>query len=279
MLRPGLRQLRVLGYLVGAVAVVSVALGLALPSHAIFRTADGAVITEDKTLLPGGMLVGIYTHGNSLGQFLALGMPMVALIRRTAHRVPLLAISMMALIWTSARASIASVVALIVVVALLTAIPRRMRDLPARLILIGAYAVVVIVPLVTRDPTAFTNRGYIWGASLLAWRSEPWFGFGSRYYTDLARTSGELGGTVYHGHNELVQLLVVGGVVLAALVGLLLLTAIVKATRWSSPKSVLVRDALRSRRRLLAGDVAELRGEHVPAIGDGAAAGVADVRS
>jgi O-antigen ligase len=94
--------------------------------------------------------------------------------------------------------------------------------------------VVVIVPLVTREPTAFTNRGYIWGASLLAWRSEPWFGFGSRYFTDLARTSGELGGTVYHGHNELVQLLVVGGMVLVALVGLLLLTAIVMATRRSS---------------------------------------------
>ena len=86
LLRPGLRQLRLLGYLVGVVAVISVVLGLVLPSHAIFRDAAGAVITEDKNLLPWGMLIGIYTHGNSLGQFLALGIPMVTLIRRTSVR-------------------------------------------------------------------------------------------------------------------------------------------------------------------------------------------------
>ena len=77
LLRPGLRQLRLLGYLVAAVAAISVALGVLLPSHGIFRSAAGAVITEDKNILPWGMLVGIYTHGNSLGQFLALGIPMV----------------------------------------------------------------------------------------------------------------------------------------------------------------------------------------------------------
>ena len=49
----------------------------------------------------------------------------------------------------------------------------------------------------------------------------------------MARTSADLGGTVYHGHNELVQLLVVGGLVLAGMVAALLLTAIVKAARWA----------------------------------------------
>ena len=115
----------------------------------------------------------------------------------------------------------------------MSAIPRGSRALPVRIILICAYALVVIVPMTTRDPLAFTNRGFIWGASLLAWRSEPLTGYGSRYYHELARTSADLGGTVYHGHNEAVHLLVIGGLVLAGMVGVLLLTAIGKAARWS----------------------------------------------
>ena len=101
-----------------------------LPSHAIFQNAAGAVITADKNLLPWGMLIGIYTHGNSLGQFLALGMPMITLIQRTSIRLGLLGITTFALIWSTARSSIISILALIVVVALMAAIPSGCARFP-----------------------------------------------------------------------------------------------------------------------------------------------------
>ncbi len=41
----------------------------------VFRTDIGSMVTDDKAILPWGLLVGFYSHSNTLGQSLALGLP------------------------------------------------------------------------------------------------------------------------------------------------------------------------------------------------------------
>lgn len=230
LVRPGLRHLRLLGYLAGAVAVVSVVIGIVLPDQGVFRSADGSEISQEKAIVPFGVLVGVFTHGNTLGQYLVMGLPLVALIQRRGVRTVLLAVTVGALVWSAARSTIAGAVALGAVVAVLSLLPRGRRSVPYRLALLTAFALVAVLPFVTTDPNAFTTRGSIWAHSLAYWHEHPWVGLGSDFYTQIATTSADLGGTVYHGHNEVVQLLVTGGVVLAVLVGLLVLATIRRAT-------------------------------------------------
>jgi O-antigen ligase len=230
LLRPGLAHLRLLGVLAGAVALISVVIGAVLPDQAVFRSADGSEITGDKAILPFGVLVGVFTHGNILGQYLLMGLPLVALVSRREVRAVLLAVTTFALIWSAARSTIVGAAALALVVAVLSMLPRGRRSVPYRLVLGLAFALVAVLPFVTRTPAAFTGRGVIWANSLGYWREHPWVGNGADFYTRIAQTTGDLGGTVYHGHNEVVQLLVTGGVVLAVLVGLLLVATIRRAT-------------------------------------------------
>ena len=238
VLRPGLRHLRLLGYLAGAVAVVSVLVGLLLPDKGLFRALDGNVITQEKAVLPAGILVGIFTHGNTLGQYLLLGLPLVALVPRRVLRTVLVAVTLLALVWSAARSTIGAALALALVAAVLSLLPADRRAVPGRIVVWATLGLVAVLPFVTTAPGAFTNRGGIWAVSLTHWRDHPWVGNGSDFYTAIAQTTGDLGGTVYHGHNEVVQLLVTGGVVLALLTALLVVAAVHRATR--TPEGVLV---------------------------------------
>lgn len=229
LVRPGLRHLRLLGYVAGAVAVVSLLVGLALPDQGVFRAPDGTLAATDKAVLPVGVLVGIFTHGNTLGQHLVMGLPLVALVPRRGVRSALLAASAVALLWSAARSTIAGAVALAVVVAVLSLLPRPRRPVVHRLVLWTAFAVVAVLPFLPTGPDAFTGRGAIWERSLAYWHEHLWVGQGSDFYARVAQTTADLGGTVYHGHNEVVQLLVTGGVVLAALVAVLVLAAVARA--------------------------------------------------
>ena len=242
VVRPGLAHLRLLGYLAGAVAVVSVAVGVLLPDKGLFRALDGNVITQEKALLPEGILVGIFTHGNTLGQYLLLGLPLIALVPRPVVRTVLLAAAALALVWSAARSSVGGAVALALVAVVLSLLPAARRAVPGRLVVWAALGLVVLLPFLTTTPGAFTNRGGIWAVSLAHWRDHPWVGNGADFYTRIAQTTGDLGGTVFHGHNEVVQLLVTGGVVLAVLTGLLVLAAVHRATR--TPRGVQVGVAL-----------------------------------
>jgi O-antigen ligase len=238
LVRPGLEHLRLLGWVAGAVAVVSVLVGLLLPASGLLRAEDGNVIVQNKSFLPSGILVGVFTHGNTLGQFLLLGLPLVALVPRRGWRAALLAVTAAALVWSQARSSIGGAVVLALVAALLTLLPLGRRAVPGRLVVGLAFVVVAVLPFLPLAPGALSSRGGIWANSLGRWREHPWVGLGSDYYARTAQTTADLGGTVYHGHNEVVQLLVTGGVVLAVLVGLLVLAAAHRAT--STPGGVVL---------------------------------------
>jgi O-antigen ligase len=216
-LRPRIRELGTLGILVGLTAISCMLMAVVWPDAALFRSSFGDFIAEDKQILPWGMLEGYLTQPNNLGQTLAVGLPLIFLVRPRMLRAVLVGCTGIALVWTASRSSLYSV-AIAAAVAAVVALARRSRP-PAALLSLAAVAVtVVVLPLTTSDPSAFTNRGYIWGVSIDAWQSSPWVGNGANWYGVIASTAANLGSTVFHGHNQAVQIAVTGGVLLLLLV-------------------------------------------------------------
>lgn len=226
LLHPQLKRLSTLGYLIGFTALVSILIALVAPAQAILRASTGEVIQADKQILPGGLLVGIFTQPNNLGQFLAIGLPTILLIRKVWHRIPLLLITLYAIVWSASRGAMIAVGVGILTYLVVLACRPAMRKLIGPLAVFANIAVVCLVPLATTDSSAFSNRGLIWTFSLSAWEQAEWNGLGINWYNVIGRTSERLAGSVFHGHNQLVQLLVAGGLlfVLAVLPSLLMAT-------------------------------------------------------
>ncbi len=218
VLRPPLSSLRWLGYLTGFSALISIAMAVFKPTSAIFYSVVGEQISEDKQILPWGLLEGFFTQPNNLGQLLVIGLPTIFLIRRGLLRTLLAVCTVFALIWTASRSSMYTAI-IVLVMALAVRITRRERRNIVGLIgLFGIAAAVCLLPLITTDPEAYTTRGFIWQVSLHAWQQGQFFGLGANWYDQVAATSANLGYTVFHGHNQFVQLLVTGGVVLVVIV-------------------------------------------------------------
>lgn len=217
MLRPSVDVLRTLGVLIGITAAVSIALAVAMPDRGVLRTSSGVVVTEDKELLPWGILIGFLTHGNSLGQWMALGLPWVATIQDRRLRLAFLFLTVLCVIWSASRSSMGALVAATGTAAILTIITVPARRQAAWFAALGAFLVVILLPLITTDPRAFTNRGLVWQFSFEYWASSPITGLGSGFYARVGNSTERLASTVFHGHNQFVQLLITGGIVLTAL--------------------------------------------------------------
>lgn len=222
VLRPRLEHLSTLGYLIGFTAALSLALAVAWPAKGILVSAAGAVVTPDKQILPWGILIGPFTDGNPLGEFLSLGLPTVAFIRSRWIRPLIIAMTVFAVVWTSTRSSIAGLGIATALAIGLSVIPTRLRRFAAVTSLTGVAVACMVLPLVTTTSYAFSNRGYIWQASLRAWRQHPVVGLGSQWYAESAKYTTAIGETAFHGHNEFVQLLVLGGLVNVVLMALML---------------------------------------------------------
>lgn len=230
VLRPELEDLVVLGYLVGVVAISSIALGILLPSHALWLSADATVIDSDKAILPFGVLVGIFPNGNILGVCLVIWLPFAMLIRSRGWRWAIVGASLFALIWCASRGSFLALGLSAVTVAILHYTPRRGRRAVATAAALSTLVLVAALPWFTTDPLAFTNRGWIWAGSIDAWESSPAFGLGTNWFRIVGTTSGILG-PAYHAHNQFLQALVTGGVVALLLLVWLLWLATNAAAR------------------------------------------------
>lgn len=240
LLRPGVAMVRALGWVVLGLVAVSVVMALVSPDAGLyFREASRR---DEKFVWDYGILVGPYRTGNNLGLVLAVGLPFVLQLPRRWVRVVGTVATVLALAWTFSRTSELAAVAGAGVWAVLTLLPRltggRGPDAVARLR--GALAAaglavlalaVLALPFVTPSATAFNNRAGFWQQGIDAWLERPLLGWGADYYLQLARSADNLGGFAYHAHNQTAQLLVTGGIVLLALVGLAVAWACVVAVR------------------------------------------------
>lgn len=236
-LSPGISSLRIVAHLTALAALISIAMALLRPPSALFRAADGTVIAADKQIIPSGMLTGFLTQPNNLGQLVVLGLPAIVLVRAPGLRLGYAALGVFTVVWTASRSSLYAL-AITGAAALVAATAHRARRAAASTAIVAAFGAVCVLPFVTRSASAFSGRGLIWQASLPAWRQQPWFGQGSDWYRRLAATSSSIMSTAFHGHNQLVQLLVAGGVCYAVLTAIVLAMASRAAVRLAATESV-----------------------------------------
>jgi len=232
VLSPALEDLALLGYLVGGVAALSLLMGWLVPELAIYRAQSGELLTPEKLIVPWGVLVGPLSNGNNLGQLLTLGLPTVFLVRRRLHAAVLATLTLAALVWTASRSSLLAAAVVLVTALLLRAGDRPWRRVVAGCVLLALVTTVVALPLSTSDPTAFSNRGGIWAASLDYWRTSPLTGLGSTFYASVSDVVNTLGPTAFHGHNQFVHVLTTGGLVYLALLTVLFTTLAYRAVVW-----------------------------------------------
>lgn len=221
------RAVPVLGWITAATAAVSIVAGLVLPDLARYQDYAGA---DAEKAGPIGILAGLLPSGNNLGLVLAVGIPSV-LALRGASRIVAGSLVLVALVWSYSRGAWLAAVVVLLAAGVLALVPLRRRSLVAGLG-IGAVALAAVaLPLVTTSASAMANRGGYWIAGRDEFAQAPLVGHGWDFYDQLARSSAGLGGYAYHAHNEFMQLLVTGGVLLVAVVGALLVVGAVRAVR------------------------------------------------
>ncbi|WP_315097005.1 O-antigen ligase family protein [uncultured Cellulomonas sp.] len=221
------RVVPVLGWLTAGTAAVSLVAGLVIPDLARYQDYAGA--DADKSG-PLGILAGLLPSGNNLGLALAVGIPSVLALRGVSRLVAGTLV-LAALAWSWSRGAWLAAVVVLVAAVVLALVPARRRGLVAALGMAAVALVAVVLPLVTSSASAMANRGGYWVAGREAWADAPLVGHGWDYYDRLATTADDLGGYAYHAHNQLMQLLVTGGVVLVVVVTALLVVGAVRAAR------------------------------------------------
>ncbi|MFI6820439.1 O-antigen ligase family protein [Micromonospora sp. NPDC050187] len=234
--RPGRRVLATIGACGALTALGSMLLAAARPELALLTGAAAGAKS-----VPGGLLAGPYAHSNVLGIVLALSLPFVFALRTASSRWTALAVMLVAVAWTGSRTSQVAVLAVLAAGALLAVAARRgWRSRRSWSVLVSlpvaaGLALTVVTPLLTTDPARFTERGRIWRELLTHWRERPLLGHGPDFFYREPGLAEALGGAFNHGHNLLVHLLVVGGllavVAVATLLGLCWRRAAVAARR------------------------------------------------
>ncbi|MDP9796203.1 O-antigen/teichoic acid export membrane protein/O-antigen ligase [Catenuloplanes nepalensis] len=211
---PDPRALVAIGALGTASAVLSILMAVLRPDLGLISGEAAG----DKSVLLGGLLAGPFLHSNVLGIGLALSLPFVFGVGSRLVRGGMLLVVFLAVAWTGARTAQLAVAAVLLVHLVIRYAPRRWRG-GAWLLsapVAAGFALVVAVPLLTRDPDGFTERGRIWQALLGRWADRPLLGWGPGVF-DRPELADALGGRFTHGHNVLVHLLVVGGLLAAVL--------------------------------------------------------------
>ncbi|HCJ50107.1 MAG TPA: hypothetical protein DHW40_12395 [Microbacterium sp.] len=224
-LRPNPRVLALVGILTAVTAVIAIALGWFTPEAGLLREIDGQVrVRADKEILNGwGLLQGMFFSENTLGQYLALGSIGLVWLRPRLLAVALLGVITFAIVWSASRGALFALGAAIAVVVIVGVVKAWGRvDIAAglaRLALFGALAAIVVIPMVSWPDDAFSERGVIWRVSLIEWADRAAaFGLGSDWYARIADSEiSPFHAGAVHGHNDVIQLLITGGLVAAVL--------------------------------------------------------------
>ena len=112
-------------------------------------------------------------------------------------------------------------------------------------LLLGAAAAACVgLPFVAEQyPTSFSARGQIWHLTLDAWQRAPWSGLGSDWFLKEAGMRTELGPrsayTLFHAHNQFLQVLATGGAIVGAAMFLMVLYVCSRAVHLSGREGMV----------------------------------------
>lgn len=210
--------LRTAGKLTSLLAAGSIALGVFLPKAGLFPiSAD-----NDKSVIGDKLLAGPLFHPNTLGEALALGLPLVSLIKSKFWRLTSYALVLFALVWSGSRTAMIAAGVCIVAAACWSLIRKYQKgSMFSPLVLMGIYSGIVFIgPYIVStglgDVASYSGRGQIWQGSLDLWSAKPLIGYGVHIYTNLATIGNDVGQGAFHGHNMFVTFLITSGVLGAA---------------------------------------------------------------
>ncbi|ALS57903.1 hypothetical protein C5D47_07845 [Rathayibacter toxicus] len=221
-IQPHFEDLAIFGFGGLLVAVGSL---LLIPSGLGWMPTSYVTLNE-KALVGTQTLAGIYPQGNILGMVLGATLPLMLLFKRRLLGIASFGVALFTLLLSSSRTSLTGLAVSTGVVIVLLVVRRPL--LLRIMIVLGALFIVgvmVVLPLVTHNGSAFTNRGQIWIDSIAHWDSLSALAFGNglAIYGIGGSIALALGAPSYHGHNEFVTVMTTSGLVavllLAALFG------------------------------------------------------------
>ncbi|GEM_PF-7103966 len=226
---PDLRELRIIGEC--AIVVAVVALVFALISSKAWMYQSLISPGQSKALVGKRLLAGPFGQDNQLGMFMAGGLPFVWLIdKKKIRRFGVLLVAT-ALLLSGSRTSMIAVGVMALVVLLIRAARTRGSQVVAVWVAIAiVVGIVVILPVTTSDPAAYSDRGQIWIYSRIVWPQNWVFGLSPRAYTIDTPLTALIGGVHGHGHNTFVTLMTATGVLGVSLFALIFIVAVVKST-------------------------------------------------
>lgn len=218
-------DLKLYALLTAVLAAVSMVLTWSAPT--LMYMPQGFDAASDKSLTGLPLLAGFFSHPNSNGLFLLLALPLTHLFSRWYLRLTTAAVILTAIVWSSSRTALFGA-AVWLVVMLLAVLLRTSLRRALSVVLVGLVAAIIVVPLITTDPEAYTARGAIWQFNLAQLHgTTQWLvGLGHTWYTDnydMLRDA--LSTAAGHGHNVFVTYAVTGGLILVALIVVVLLNA------------------------------------------------------
>lgn len=232
MVAPRVDDLVVLGWATLAVAVFSIGFALVDPARA-FMMLNEYLEQTNKAIIGNQQLAGPFAQMNLLGMSMAVGFPFVFLIRNRLIRWTAAAIVFYTLLWSASRTSVFALLITIafcvIIFAFRSAVTRRRM---LGLAILAMAIVVIVLPLRTDDPHAFTNRGDIWIHAIARWIESPLVGFGTSAFSPGTSIAKGIGYASWHGHNLFVNAFTMGGAVLT------IMFVVVMAAAWRSASRV-----------------------------------------
>ncbi|MFT4111051.1 O-antigen ligase family protein [Propionicimonas sp.] len=219
-----------IGWLVIVTATAALALGLL--GVGVLTDADG--VSTEKALVFPSLLSGMYSYNNSLGMSLVAALPFVLVIKPRRLAAIGAALAAIAILWSGSRASLMALAAAGVVgtALMLTRANPRIRQWLGTLTLAAASIVIIALPFIERhNPSSFSSRGRLWDVALDMWMRSPVIGLGRGVFEPDGELSRTINLVVAHGHNFLVTMLVVGGLIGAAAAAILVIQVSVASVR------------------------------------------------
>ena len=215
----GLRWVSITGSIIAAYSIIG---GVIIPEYMMYGDRS------TKALFRNWQLVGPFGHSNVFGLYCVLALALSPLIVSVPWRIINGLILCAAIVASASRTALiaAGVLALWWIICRFRSVI-SIRSAGTALIGLCA-AVVVVLPLLSWKPQSFTGRGFIWTASLKAWKESPVFGLGINWFETTATPAPYFARWAYlaEAHNLVLDTLVRSGLVGMCLVVLVLLAAI-----------------------------------------------------
>ncbi|CAM2910157.1 O-antigen ligase family protein [Dermacoccus abyssi] len=218
------QHLAIIGKLGALLALGSLALLQIDPARVTYTSLAGEL--TGKSLTGMALLDGPFSHPNTMGLFCVLSIPPSLLIRGWRTRVVAVGILATATVFTGSRTCMAAAAVIIVMWLISLVWKEKSFSRLATFLTLVLATIVVLLPIMTENPRAFTGRGKIWHYYLDVAGHARWTGHGTSWITENSkRLERALTLEGLHAHNTFVTNYVIGGLFLVAALALVIIKA------------------------------------------------------